>query len=286
MENILEVKKLNKTYKDFKLEDINLNVPIGCIMGIIGENGAGKTTIIKSILNVINTDSGQINIFGMDMNKHEKLIKKDIGIVLDDSFLSEYLTPKDVGIIMSKFYNTWSTKTYNDYLKKFNLPEDKLIKTFSSGMKMKIKIITALSHNPKLLILDEPTSGLDPVARSEILDILMEFIQDDKRSVILSTHITSDLEHISDYITFVNKGRIVFTKTREETLDNFGIIKCSEKDFNNVDKVDIVRYRKNRYDYEILVEDKNKCRNKYSNYIIDKPTIEDIMLLYIKGERA
>ncbi len=286
MENILEVKNLNKIYQDFKLENINLTIPYGCIMGIIGENGAGKTTIIKSILNVINIDFGDVKIFGMDVKKNEKLIKKDIGTVLDDSFLSEYLTPKDVGIIMSKFYDTWNNSIYSDYLKKFNLPEDKFIKTFSSGMKMKIKIITALSHNPKLLILDEPTSGLDPVARNEILDILMEFIQDDKRSVLLSTHITSDLEHIADYITFVNKGNIVFTKTREETLDNFGILKCSEQDFKNIDKNDMIRFKKNKYDYEILVENKNKCRTKYPNNIIDKPTIEDIMLLYIRGEKV
>lgn len=285
MENILEVKNLCKKYKGFELKNINIEVPKGMIMGLIGENGAGKSTTIKSILNVINRDSGEINIFGLDNIKKEKQIKEDIGVVLDDSFLSEYLTPKDINQIMKNMYKTGDENLYFEYIEKFNLPRVKISKEFSSGMKMKLKIAVALSHHPKLLILDEPTSGLDPVARNEILDIFQDFIQDEERGIFVSSHITSDLEHIADYITFINEGEIVLTKTRDELLENFGIVKCSEEEFKKFDKKDYVKFKKNRYEYDVLVEDKVEFARKYDAQIIDKPTIEDIMLIYIKGEK-
>ena len=283
MENNLEVKNLCKKYNGFELKDINLELPKGMIMGLIGENGAGKTTTIKAILNMINRDSGKIAIFGLDNIKDGKQIKEDIGVVLDDSFLSEYLNPIDINKIMKNIYKNWDEKLYFKYIEDFKLPKDKMSKEYSSGMKMKLKIAVALSHNPKLLILDEPTSGLDPVARNEILDIFQDFIQDEEKSILVSSHITSDLEHIADYITFINNGEIVLTKTRDELLENYGIVKCSADDFEEIDKNDFVKYKKNRYEYEILVEDKFK--RKYKFEIIDKPTIEDIMLIYIKGEK-
>ena len=179
MENNLEVKNLCKKYNGFELKDINLELPKGMIMGLIGENGAGKTTTIKAILNMINRDSGKIAIFGLDNIKDGKQIKEDIGVVLDDSFLSEYLNPIDINKIMKNIYKNWDEKLYFKYIEDFKLPKDKMSKEYSSGMKMKLKIAVALSHNPKLLILDEPTSGLDPVARNEILDIFQDFIQDE-----------------------------------------------------------------------------------------------------------
>ena len=285
MENNLEVKNLCKKYNGFELKDINLELPKGMIMGLIGENGAGKTTTIKAILNMINRDSGKIAIFGLDNIKDGKQIKEDIGVVLDDSFLSEYLNPIDINKIMKNIYKNWDEKLYFKYIEDFKLPKDKMSKEYSSGMKMKLKIAVALSHNPKLLILDEPTSGLDPVARNEILDIFQDFIQDEEKSILVSSHITSDLEHIADYITFINNGEIVLTKTRDELLENYGIVKCSADDFEEIDKNDFVKYKKNRYEYEILVEDKFEFKRKYKFEIIDKPTIEDIMLIYIKGER-
>lgn len=285
MENNLEVKNLCKKYNGFELKDINLELPKGMIMGLIGENGAGKTTTIKAILNMINRDSGKIAIFGLDNIKDGKQIKEDIGVVLDDSFLSEYLNPIDINKIMKNIYKNWDEKLYFKYIEDFKLPKDKMSKEYSSGMKMKLKIAVALSHNPKLLILDEPTSGLDPVARNEILDIFQGFIQDEEKSILVSSHITSDLEHIADYITFINNGEIVLTKTRDELLENYGIVKCSADDFEEIDKNDFVKYKKNRYEYEILVEDKFEFKRKYKFEIIDKPTIEDIMLIYIKGEK-
>lgn len=219
MENILEVKNLCKNYDKFSLKNISLNLPKGTIMGLVGENGAGKSTTIKAILNLLHTSDGIIKIFGLDCKEHEMEIKEDIGIVLDEGFVSEYLNPKDINTIMKDMYKNWDEELYFKYLADFKLPEDKISKEYSSGMKMKLKIAVALAHHPKLLILDEPTSGLDPVARNDILDIFQDFIQDEEHGIFVSSHITSDLESIADYITFINNGEIVLSKTRDELLD-------------------------------------------------------------------
>ncbi|MFQ6942924.1 MAG: ABC transporter ATP-binding protein [Clostridia bacterium] len=286
MENNLEVKNLRKKYNGFELKDINLELPKGMIMGLIGENGAGKTTTIKSILNLIKIDKGEIKIFGLILKKMKGIIKEDIGVVLDDGFFSEYLNPADINKIMRKMYKNWDEKLYFKYLEDFKLPKNKISKEFSSGMKMKLKIAVALSHHPKLLILDEPTSGLDPVARSEILDIFQDFIQNEDNSIFVSSHITSDLEHIADYITFINEGKIVLSKTRDELLEMYGIVKCSKSEFEKINKNDYVKFKVNRYEYDVLVEDKSKFKRKYDFKIIDKPTLDDIMLIYIKGEKS
>lgn len=285
MENILEIKNLSKKYDGFELKNVNIELPKGMIMGFIGENGAGKTTTIKATLNIINRDSGEIKIFGLENKENERKIKEDIGVVLDDSFLSEYLNPSDINKIMKNIYKNWDEKLYFKYIENFKLPKEKMSKEYSSGMKMKLKIAVALAHHPKLLILDEPTSGLDPVARNEILDIFQEFIQDEEHGIFVSSHITSDLEHIADYITFINDGEIIFTKTRDDLLENYGIAKCSEEQFKKIDKKDYIKYKKNRYEYDVLIENKYEFKKNYDISVIDKPTIEDIMLIYIKGEK-
>ena len=284
MENILEVKNLCKKYNQFELKNVNLTLPKGMIMGLIGENGAGKTTTIKSILNLTNS-TGEINIFGLNVKKYDKKIKEDIGVVLNENFFSEYLNPKDINKIVKNIYKNWDEKLYFKYLEDFKLPQNKISKEFSSGMKMKLKIAVALAHHPKLLILDEPTSGLDPVARSEILDIFQDFIQNGENSIFVSSHITSDLEHIADYITFINDGEIVLSKTRDELLEEYGIVKCSKAEFEKINKKDYVKYKVNRYEYDVLVENKSEFKRKYDFNVIDKPTLEDIMLIYIKGEK-
>lgn len=285
MENILEIKNLSKKYDGFELKNVNIELPKGMIMGFIGENGAGKTTTINAILNIINRDAGEIKIFGSDNKENERKIKEDIGVVLDDSFLSEYLNPSDINKIMKNIYKNWDEKLYFKYIADFKLPKEKISKEYSSGMKMKLKIAVALAHHPKLLILDEPTSGLDPVARNEILDIFQEFIQDENKGIFVSSHITSDLEHIADYITFINNGEIIFTKTRDELLENYGIVKCSEEQFKKIDKKDYIKYKKNKYEYDVLIENKYEFKNNYDISVIDKPSLEDIMLIYIKGEK-
>lgn len=285
MKNNIELQKVSKKYKDFELKNISFDVPEGCIIGLIGENGAGKTTTIKSILNITKAE-GVIKIFGKNSKENEKEIKENIGVVLDDSFLSEYLTTKQINSIMKDIYKTWNENKYINLLKQFDLPSNKLIKDFSCGMKMKLKIATAISHEPKILILDEPTSGLDPVVRNEILDIFRKYIQEDEtRSILLSTHITTDLEHISDYIVFIEKGNMIFNLPTNELLENYGIIKCSQDDFLKLDKKDYIKYKKEKYQYEVLTSNKNNIRRKYNITTIDKPSIEDIMLFYVKGEK-
>ena len=285
MEATIKVKNLNKKYEGFELKNISFEIPEGSIVGLIGENGAGKTTTIKSILNIIKSE-GEIQVFGKNIKQNEKEIKSKLGVVLDDSFLSEYLTPKKINSIMKNFYNTWDKKLFENYLKIIKLPENKMIKDFSSGMKMKLKIATAISHKPQILILDEPTSGLDPIVRNEILDIFRQFIaEDEKRSILISTHITTDLEHISDYIMFIKNGEITLNLPTSEILENYGIIKCDEKDFSKIAKEDYEYYRKEKYQYEVLVNNKKMIKSKYGISTIDKASIEDIMLFYIKGEK-
>ena len=285
MENNIEVNNLSKKYDTFELKNINFTVPKGSIVGFVGENGAGKTTTIKSILNITNS-SGSIKILGKNIKQYEKEIKQNIGVVLDDSFLSEYLTAKQINSIMKDIYNEWNENKYINYLKQFNLPINKLLKDYSSGMKMKLKIATAISHNPKLLILDEPTSGLDPVVRNEILDIFRNYIEEDEtRSIFISTHITTDLEHISDYIVFIKNGEIIFNLPTIELLENYGIIKCSKEDFSKIDEQDYIRFKQEKYQYEVLTANKVNIIKKYDITTIDKPSIEDIMLLYVKGEK-
>lgn len=284
MENAIEIKNLKKKYEDFELKGIDLTVPKGMIVGFIGENGAGKTTTIKAILNLIKSNADKMELLGKDIRSDEKRIKEDIGVVLDDSFLSEYLNLVDIDKVMRKIYKNWDEKLYYKYIELFKLPHKKILKEYSSGMKMKLKIITAISHHPKLLILDEPTNGLDPIARNDILDIFQDFIQNEENSILVSSHITSDLEHISDYIVFIADGKIIFTKEKDELLDRYGIVKCSIEEFKTFSAKDYIAYKKNRYNYEVLVDDRNSFKKKYKVEVIDKPTLEEIMLIYVKGK--
>ncbi|HBA37943.1 MAG TPA: ABC transporter [Firmicutes bacterium] len=286
MKNAIEIKNLTKRYDSkFQLGPIDLEIPSGEIIGLIGENGAGKTTLIKSILSILKPDTGKINIFGKSIDEDEASIKEEIGVVLDDMFLPEILMPKDINSIMSDVYQNWSRDDFFKYLKEFQIPTDKTIKTLSKGMRKKLEIATALSHHPKLLILDEPTSGLDPVVRSEILDIFLDFISDDEHTILLSTHITTDLEHIADEIIFIDGGKVVLKETKDDIIDNYGILKCDHDYFEKIDKADIVVYKKNKYDYHILVKDASKMEKKYRDCIIDKLTLEDLMVLMIKGDK-
>ncbi len=286
MKKAIEIHNLVKKYDDkFQLEIESLEIPSGVIVGLIGENGAGKTTLIKSLLNIIHIDNGDIKIFEKDYKLSENEIKEDIGVVLDNMFFPEILAVKDIDTIMNTAYKNWDSKLYFKYLKDFDIPVKQQIKKLSKGMRKKLEIITALSHHPKLLILDEPTSGLDPVVRSEVLDIFLNFIQDEEHTILLSTHITSDLEHIADHIVFVDSGKKVLDKNRDDVLDHYGILKCDHKEFDKVDKKDIVAYKKNRYDVEALVEDIKKMKDKYPDTVIDKVTLEELMVLMVKGEK-
>lgn len=286
MKNAIEIRNLVKSYSDkFTLGEINLDIPSGIIIGLIGENGAGKTTLIKSILNIIRSDKGNIKIFEKDIKINESEIKENIGVVLDNMFFPELLMPKDINSIMKDVYKNWDEQLFNKYLSEFKLKNNQSIKSMSKGMRKKLEIATALSHHPKLLILDEPTSGLDPVVRNEVLDIFLDFIQDEEHTILLSTHITSDLEHIADKIIFINQGKVVLDQSRDDLLDNYGILKCDVDNFDTISKDDIIAYKKNKYDYEILINDINKIKKKYKDFIVDKITLEELMVLMIKGEK-
>lgn len=285
MEPILKVENLSKKYNGFALKNISFNLPKGSIMGLVGENGAGKTTTIKLILNLVKKDGGNINIFNLDNIEDEQKIKENIGVVFDNSYFHDNLMPKDISKIMNNIYSNWEDDIFLDYLRIFKLPKDKEVKEFSKGMKMKLSIAVALSHNPQLLILDEPTSGLDPIVRSEILDIFLDYIQDEEKSILFSTHITSDLDKIADYITFIHDGEIILSESKEELISNYGIIKCGKNDFQRIAKEDIIGYRKNQFSYEVLLKDKSKNSIKYKDFIIDSANLEDIMLFYIRSEK-
>ena len=284
MENNIEVRQMTKTYPAFRLDRVDLCVPKGSIVGLIGENGAGKTTLIKGMLGLIHPEEGEVLIFGKDTQTSMEEIKKDIGVVLDGSFFMELLKVQAIDTVMKGIYDKWDTALFYDYLERFGIDPSKKIKELSKGMQKKLEILTALSHHPKLLILDEPTSGLDPVVRNEILDIFQDFILDEECSILLSTHITSDLEHIADYLAFIDNGHMIFFETRDKVLDSYGILKCDQQQFERLEPSDVIRYRKNRYNYEVLVSDRHVIRRTYRDAVIEKITIENLMLLYIKGE--
>lgn len=285
MKNAIDIKNLTKIYGDkFQLGTIDLGIPGGIIAGLIGENGAGKTTLIKSLLGIINKNSGEISIFGKDITKYEAEIKQDIGVVLDNTFFPETLNAGDINLSMKGIFKNWDSELFFRYLDEFKLTRNKNIKSMSKGMRKKLEIATALSHHPKLLLLDEPTSGLDPIVRNEVLDIFLKFIKDDEHTILFSTHITSDLEHIADQIIFIDNGRKILDKSRDEIIDNYGILKCDIDYFPQIDSSDIINYRKNKYGYEILVNDRQTASRKYNGCVIEKITLEDLMVLTIKGE--
>lgn len=280
MDNVLEIKNLSKKYDEFTLSDVNITLPKGCIMGFVGENGAGKSTTIKLLLNIIHRDSGAIDVLGLNNIQYNKQIKEDVGVVFDESNFPDNMNANNVSLVMKHIYKNWDITVFQSYLNKFSLPLKKTVKEYSRGMKMKLSIAVALSHHAKLLILDEATSGLDPIVRDEILDVFMEFIQDEEHSIFISSHITSDLEKIADYITFIHKGKIVFSEPKDSLLTDYGILKCSIAEYANVDKKIVIGCRKSQFGVEALII-KNKLKG---NYTIDHANLEDIMLYHIKGE--
>lgn len=278
MQNALEIRNLTKRYVDFTLDNLTLSLPSGCIMGFIGENGAGKSTTIKLILDLIQRDEGETFILGQDIQTADKQIKEEIGVVMDECCFPENLNIKEINKIMETIYKTWDAAVFHQYIKQFSLSEKKAVKDFSRGMKMKLSLAVALSHNPKILILDEATSGLDPIVRDELLHIFLEFIQDENHTIFLSSHILSDLEKACDYITFIHKGKLIFSQPKDDLLDNYGMLKCSDWDFSTIDKTAVIGSHKNSFGVEALVL-KNKVP---SHLVMDRATIEDIMLYHIK----
>ena len=280
MNNAIEVRGLCKDYGDFRLDHVDLTVPGGTILGLIGENGAGKSTVIRCLLGLVRPDGGEISLLG----RAPEEAKEDIGVVLDECFFHDTLRPRDVGRILAPVFRNWDDGLYQDYLDKFQLPEGKLIKEFSRGMKMKLSLAAALAHRPKLLILDEATAGLDPIVRDEILDEFLGFICDEEHAILISSHITSDLEKAADYITYIHQGQVVLSDAKDVILDSYGRLGCTAAQLETVDPADLLRVRKGTFGCEALVADRNAFRRKYPALTVDQVTLEDIMLFIGKGD--
>jgi len=279
---MLKVQSLNKKFKNFELKNVSLNLEPGYIMGFIGPNGAGKTTTIKLIMNLIKRDSGSIEIFGLDNKEYERKVKERIGFVYDESYFYEDLTIKQMKNIVAPFYSKWDEKAFKEYMKKFSLDENMKIKTLSKGMKMKFSLSIALSHNADLIIMDEPTSGLDPVFRREILDILYEVIQDENKSIFFSTHITTDIEKIADYITFINDGEIVFSSPKDEVLEKYKVIKGGKDLLNSEIRSKFIGIRETNVGFEALTDNMDNIRLPKDKILIEKPSLEDIMFYTVR----
>ena len=282
MNNILEVTNLVKRYDSFTLKDVSFCVPAGLIMGFIGPNGAGKTTTIKSILNMITPNSGTINLFGLNNKKNTMQINEQIGVVMDVPFFVDDWNMSDIEKAISPFYSNWNSSKYAELLGNLGIDKKKKVRELSRGMKVKLMLSVALSHNAKLLILDEPTSGLDPVARDELCNLLSDFVSDETNSILFSTHITTDLEKIADYITFIFDGRVVFTGLKDDFLDKYVLVKGGLDEITTEQKKLIMGFRGHPTGFEGMIEAANQSELPKS-LLFEQPTLEEIVVFMNKG---
>jgi len=285
MENILEVRNLSRSFDGFKLENISFSLPRGYIMGLIGPNGAGKTTTIKLIMNLIRKASGEIKIFGLDYQRHEMEIKHRIGFVYDENHYYEELSVAETGRLIGRFYREWDDSVFDRYVKRFDLPRRTKVKDLSRGMKSKLGLALALSHNAEMIILDEPTSGLDPVFRAELLEILAELLQDERKGIIFSTHITTDLDRVADYVCFINQGRVVFCESKDEILDSHVVVRGGSELLNQQTRSLFTGVRSGRFGFEALSREPTSVKKALGNRVVmEKATLEQIMLFTVRGD--
>lgn len=280
MKYALECKNVCKSYGDFSLKNVSFALPQGCIMGFIGENGAGKSTTIKAILNLISIDSGHIALLGEDASRRSKNVSERIGVVLDECNFPEMARPSQIGKILSSLFSTWEESAYQDYLRRFHISKDRPVRELSRGMKAKLSIAAALSHGAELLVLDEASSGLDPVVRGELLSLLLDFLQDERHSVLMSSHITSDLEKVADYITLIQDGRILFCREKNELLESYCVLKCAPEALPALNPQDVIGWRKGSFGAEALV----RRQSLRAGQVYDAASIEDIMYFFRKGK--
>lgn len=280
-ENSILVKDLWKQFPGFVLDRVSFRVPKGRIVGFIGENGAGKSTTINLILNELKKDGGEISVMGLDAS--DASVKEQIGVVFDECNFPEVFTADNIAKVLSGVYRSWDDPLFRQYLERFKLPHSQQIGSLSKGMKMKLSIVCALSHKPKLLILDEATTGLDPVVRDEILDLFLEFIQDEEHAVFFSSHITSDIQKIADYVVLIHQGKIIFEESKDDLIDRYGIVKCGKEASSVMQPEDYLIHRTTKVCEEFLVRDREAVRRKYKEMVVDSAGLEDIMLFYIKG---
>ena len=280
--NAIEIRGLCKRYKGFSLDDLNLDLPYGCVLGLVGENGAGKSTTIRLIMDALERDGGTVSVLGADNQSKEFLdLKEDIGVVLDETFVPEVINARQMGKIMAGTYKNWDQAVYDGWIRRFELPLDKKFKDYSRGMTMKLGIAAALSHHPRLLLLDEATGGLDPMVREELLEVFADFAAADGHAVLLSSHIVSDLERICDYIAFLHRGRLVLCEEKDVLLDTYGILKCTREQLANIPEEAIHGKRVGAYGVEALVERELIPRG----LTVDRANLEDIILYLVKEEK-
>ena len=280
MENALEITGLCKQYEGFALRDVSFTLPSGCVMGFIGENGAGKTTTIKAVLNLIHRDAGSIRVLGQDNIREERAVKECIGVVLEDGCFLNTMNARQVDVLMGKAYQNWHSEQFFDFLKRFGIDTGKKIKDYSKGMRMKVNIAAAMSHDAKLLLMDEPTSGLDPVVRDEVLDLFYDFMQDEGHSILLSSHITSDLDKIADYITFIHQGQIVLSEPRDMLLDTYGVLHCTAEQLAALEPSAVRGKRMGAFGCEALV----RRDGIPASWPVEPVNIEQMMLFLTRGE--
>lgn len=283
--NVIELKKVTKDFGDFKLDNISFEVPKGSVCGFIGQNGAGKTTTINLILDIIKRDAGKIFVFGEDIDKDSASLREDIGVVFDEMGFHEFMTGKDINIMMKHIYKNWDEELFFEYLKRFSLPSKKKCGSFSRGMRMKLQIAVALSHHAKLLVMDEPTSGLDPIVRNEMLDIFREYVMEEEHTILLSSHITGDLEKLADEVVFINGGKIVLAGNKDELLEKHGLLKCRKEEADKISDALIVHKESGNYGAEILVNDRHAAAKLYPDLLIEPASLEQIMIHYVSGKR-
>ena len=281
--NAIELSHINKSFGDFAIRDLNLTVPSGTICGLVGENGAGKSTTIRLLMGALQPDSGTASVLGTNVSSPEfREVKEDVGVVLDEAYFPESLNAAQVGKIMAATYCQWDQKLYDSYLKRFDLPEKKQFKDFSRGMRMKLAIAVALSHQPKLLVLDEATAGLDPIVRDEVLDIFNEFTREEDHSILISSHILSDLEKLCDYIAFIHKGDLLFCEEKDRLLEQYGIFEDSKENLDCLQPEAIVAREENRYGGVRALVKRDLAP---AGFQLEKPTVEDIVLFLVKGAK-
>ena len=280
MNNAIELRNVCRSFAGFELQDVTFALPTGCILGLVGENGAGKSTTIRLIMNAIARDGGEISVLGCDNTAPEfRAVKEDIGVVLDEACFPSVLNAKQIGKTMAGIYARWDDGLYQSYLKRFKLPEKKRVKDFSRGMKMKLAIAAALSHHPRLLILDEATSGLDPIVRDEILELFSDFTRDPEHSILISSHIVSDLEKLCDYIAFIHEGRLLFCEEKDTLLEKYGVVACTREQLADLPEEAVVSIRTNEYGAQALV-----VKDAVSaSFAPERPLMEDIILFMVKG---
>ena len=281
IKNVIELKNVSKDYGDFKLDNVSFSVPEGSVCGFIGQNGAGKTTTISLILDIIKKDSGEIKVFGENVGNNSAVLHENIGVVFDEMGFHEFMTGKDINIMMKNIYKNWDEEAFFDYLKRFSLPAKKPCGKFSRGMRMKLQIAVALSHHAKLLVMDEPTSGLDPIVSNEMMGIFREFVLSEDHSILLSSHITGDLEKIADEIVFIDGGRILLSGNKDEILEKHGILKCKKSELSSVSESLIVSSEESSFGAEVLINDRHAAARLYPDMVIEPAPLEQIMIFYV-----